>query len=62
MLSTAPANSILAVEPHESCVVTPQPRITLGVYAHVIGDQQRDAVENRSARIEKFAVNWFNWC
>jgi integrase len=33
------------------------PRITLGVYAHVIGNQQRDAVENRSARIEKFAVN-----
>jgi len=33
------------------------PRITLGVYAHVIGDQQRNAVENRSARIERFAVN-----
>jgi len=33
------------------------PRITLGVYAHVIGDQQRDAVEHRSARIEQFAVN-----
>jgi integrase len=33
------------------------PRITLGVYAHVIGNQQRDAVENRSARIEDFAVN-----
>jgi integrase len=33
------------------------PRITLGVYAHVIGDQQRNAVENRSARIEQFAVN-----
>lgn len=33
------------------------PRITLGVYAHVIGTQQRDAVENRSARIEQFAVN-----
>src|SRR6202043_3483869 len=33
------------------------PRITLGVYAHVIGDQQRDAVETRSARIKKFAVN-----
>jgi integrase len=32
------------------------PRITLGVYAHVIGDQQRNAVENRSARIEEFAV------
>ncbi len=33
------------------------PRITLGVYAHVIGSQQRDAVEHRSARIEQFAVN-----
>ena len=33
------------------------PRITLGVYGHVIGNQQRDAVENRSARIEQFAVN-----
>ena len=33
------------------------PRITLGVYAHVIGNQQRDAVENRSARIEQYAVN-----
>jgi integrase len=32
------------------------PRITLGVYGHVIGNQQRDAVENRSARIEQFAV------
>jgi integrase len=31
------------------------PRITLGVYGHVIGNQQRDAVENRSARIERFA-------
>jgi integrase len=33
------------------------PRITLGVYGHVIGSQQRDAVETRSARIEQFAVN-----
>ena len=32
-------------------------RITLGVYGHVIGNQQRDAVEIRSARIEEFAVN-----
>jgi integrase len=32
------------------------PRITLGVYGHVIGNQQREAVENRSARIEQFAV------
>jgi integrase len=33
------------------------PRITLGVYAHVVDNQQRDAVEHRSARIEEFAVN-----
>jgi len=33
------------------------PRITLGVYAHVVGNQQRDAVETRSARIEKYAMN-----
>ena len=33
------------------------PRITLGIYGHVIGNQQRDAVETRSARIEQFAVN-----
>lgn len=33
------------------------PRITLGIYGHVIGNQQRDVVENRSARIEQFAVN-----
>jgi integrase len=32
-------------------------RITLGLYGHVVGDQQRSAVENRSTRIEKFAVN-----
>jgi integrase len=32
-------------------------RITLGIYGHVIGSQQRDAVENRSARIEQYAVN-----
>jgi integrase len=32
------------------------PRITLGVYAHVVGNQQRDAVEKRSARIEEYAV------
>ena len=32
------------------------PRITLGVYGHVVGNQQRDAVENRSARIEEYAV------
>jgi integrase len=31
-------------------------RITLGLYGHVVGDQQRNAVENRSARIEQFAV------
>jgi len=33
------------------------PRITLGIYGHVVGSQQRDAVENRSARIERFAVD-----
>jgi integrase len=33
------------------------PRITLGIYGHVVGDQQRDAVEHRAARIVKFAVN-----
>ena len=33
------------------------PRITLGIYGHVVGSQQRDAVENRSARIAQFAVN-----
>jgi integrase len=32
-------------------------RITLGIYGHVVGNQQRDAVEKRSARIAKFAVN-----
>ena len=32
-------------------------RITLGLYGHVVGDQQRNAVENRSTRIEQFAVN-----
>jgi integrase len=29
-------------------------RITLGIYGHVIGNDQRDAVEKRSARIEEF--------
>jgi integrase len=33
------------------------PRITLGIYGHVIGNQQRDAVENRSARLEQFVMN-----
>ena len=33
------------------------PRITLGIYGHVVGNQQRDAVENRAVRIAKFAVN-----
>jgi integrase len=27
------------------------PRITLGIYGHVIGDQQRNAVQNRSTRL-----------
>ena len=31
-------------------------RITLGIYAHVMGNEQRDAVEKRSKRIEKFAA------
>jgi integrase len=26
-------------------------RITLGIYGHVVGSQQRDAVQNRAARI-----------
>ena len=26
-------------------------KITLGIYGHVVGDQQRTAVENRSARL-----------
>jgi integrase len=33
------------------------PRITLGIYGHTIGQDHRNAVENRSARIEQFAVN-----
>jgi integrase len=33
------------------------PRITLGIYGHVVGNQQRDAVEHRSARIAKYGVN-----
>jgi integrase len=32
-------------------------RITLGIYGHVVGNQQRDAVEQRSARIERLALN-----
>jgi integrase len=32
-------------------------RITLGIYGHVVGNQQRDAVENREARIVRYAVN-----
>jgi integrase len=32
-------------------------RTTLGIYGHVVGNSQRNAVENRSARIERFAVN-----
>jgi integrase len=31
-------------------------RITLGIYGHVVGSQQRDAVEKRAARIAKFAA------
>jgi len=33
------------------------PRITLGIYGHVVGDQQRNAVESRAARIAQYAVN-----
>jgi integrase len=33
------------------------PRITLGIYGHTIGKDHRNAVENRSARIEEFAMN-----
>jgi integrase len=32
-------------------------RITLGLYGHVVGDQQRSAVENRSTRITEYRVN-----
>jgi integrase len=32
-------------------------RITLGVYGHTIGPQQRDAVASRSERIERYGVN-----
>jgi hypothetical protein len=28
----------------------------MGIYGHFTGNQQRDAVENRSARIEQFAA------
>jgi len=31
-------------------------RITLGIYGHVVGNQQREAVENRAARIASFAA------
>jgi integrase len=33
------------------------PRITLGLYAHVVGNQQRDAVENRADRIARYAAD-----
>src|SRR5260221_5797444 len=32
-------------------------RITLGLYGHVVGDQQRNAVENRATRIAEYGVN-----
>jgi integrase len=32
------------------------PRITLGIYGHVVGNQQRDAVQKRSARIASYAA------
>jgi integrase len=31
-------------------------RITLGIYGHVVGDAQREAVEEHAARIEKYSV------
>jgi integrase len=31
-------------------------RITLGIYGHVVGNAQRDAVEKHEERIEKYAV------
>jgi integrase len=33
------------------------PRITLGICDHVVGNQHRDAVEHRSARIAQYGVN-----
>jgi integrase len=32
------------------------PRITLGIYGHVVGNQRRDAVENRLARVAQYAA------
>jgi integrase len=52
LLADGATPAVMQKQPRHS-----DPRITLGVYAHVIGDQQRSAVENRSARIEQFAVN-----
>jgi len=31
-------------------------RITLGIYGHVVGDAQREAVEEHAERIEKYSV------
>lgn len=31
-------------------------RITLGIYGHVVGNAQREAVEKRAERIEKYSV------
>ena len=33
------------------------PRITLGIYGHAVGNQQREAVEHRSARNAQYGVN-----
>jgi integrase len=57
---TSRCNQLLLADGATPAVVQKQlrhsdPRITLGIYGHVIGNQQRDAVENRSARIEQFA-------
>jgi integrase len=31
-------------------------RITLGIYGHVVGNAQREAVENHEKRVEKHSV------
>ena len=36
-------------------------RITLGIYGHVVGDQQREAVERRSVRIEAREASDVRW-
>jgi len=36
--------------------VNRESRITLGIYGHVAGDAQREAVEKHAERIEKYSV------